>query len=49
MTTSSPVKKEYDIPIILPDPEPKKLNPGIPAPLITRPVPVKVPVRKRIF
>jgi len=44
MSTSAPVKKEYDIPIIKPMRIPKELPaPGVPAPVIVNPV--KVPER----
>lgn len=43
MSTSAPIRKVYDIPIIKPVEEPQRLNPGIPVPAII--VPVKVPVK----
>ena len=51
MSTSAPVKKEYDIPIIKPmriPVEPQRLSPGVPAPVIVRPVrvPERVEVRR---
>ncbi len=53
MSTSAPVKREYDIPIIEPKripEEPRRLNPGIAIPDIIRPVrvPEVVPVRGEI-
>jgi len=45
MTTKAPVKREIDIPIVEPlKPEPKRLNPGTPAPLIIQPL--KTPARE---
>jgi len=50
MSTSAPVKREYDIPIVKPHEEPQRLNPGIAVPNITRPVrvPEQVPIRRKI-
>ena len=53
MSTSAPVKREYDIPIVKPKKipeEPRRLNPGIAVPVIIRPVrvPEVVPVRREI-
>ena len=50
MTTTAPIKKEYDIPIIKPmriPTEPQRLNPGVPAPVF--PMPVKVPERVEVW
>ena len=51
MSTSAPIRREYDIPIVKPQripEEPRRLNPGVPAPVITRPVrvPERVEVRR---
>ena len=46
MSTSAPVKKEHDIPIIKPEEEPRRLNPGIAVPNIV--MPVRVPEKVRI-
>ena len=49
MSTSAPIKREYDIPIIRPKREPLVLPAGVPAPVIVWPVrePVWEPVRVR--
>lgn len=50
MGTTAPIKREGNIPIIIikpfAKPEPKRLNPGIPAPVFPRPltIPAKEPV-----
>ena len=43
MSTSAPIKREYDIPIIKPIRIPRELPAGVPAPIIVRPV--RVPER----
>jgi len=47
MSTTAPVKREYDIPIVKPEEAPRRLNPGIAVPDIVMPVrvPEYVPVR----
>jgi len=42
MSTSAPVKREYDILIVRPVVVPRRLNPGVPAPVF--PMPVKLPI-----
>ena len=50
MSTSAPIKKEYDVPIVRPirEAEPRRLNPGVLAPVIVGPVrvPERVEVRR---
>lgn len=54
MSTSAPVKKGYDIPIVKPEEAPRRLNPGVPAPMVVNPtrvperVPEMVPVRRKV-
>ena len=45
MSTSAPIKREYDIPIVKPRRELLELPGGVPAPNIV--VPVRVPERVR--
>ena len=55
MSTSTPIKKEYDIPIVKPveiPEEPRRLNPGVPAPMYVpwgvESVPERVPARRYV-